>query len=308
MSNETAPQIPRATHGGKLHIGDAEFDCFVVVIDGVVERVITQASALRHLGKVPNGTEVRKNAMIPNVAILTSIAEDIRSRLPVSVASGIRRIEPLVCAHPHTNKTINGYRAEDLIEFCDLVLEADDADVLFGGQGALARRASRIIRGCARIGVAALVDEATGYQTERGPEDLRRAIDRYLAETPNEYERRFPREFFELIATLRGWRFDPSNPAAGFAYVIREYVYGRMLPGVVEAMDSMNPMDETTGLRARKHHQHLTHEDGVRVLMKHLDQLIVFARMARSWHDFVRDVDRYAPRYGTQFALSVEAA
>jgi hypothetical protein len=61
-----------------------------------------------------------------------------------------------------------GYEASDLIEICDMYLKARDAGKLLFSQKKLALQAEIIIRACAKVGIIALIDEATGYQKVRG--------------------------------------------------------------------------------------------------------------------------------------------
>jgi hypothetical protein len=54
-----------------------------------------------------------------------------------------------------------------LIEICDKYLEARDQKLLKGRQYNLAAQAEIIIRACAKVGIIALIDEATGYEKVR---------------------------------------------------------------------------------------------------------------------------------------------
>ena len=60
-----------------------------------------------------------------------------------------------------------GYEATLLIEICEGFLNAGDNGSLFEAQRRVAHRAEVILRACAKIGIIALIDEATGYQKVR---------------------------------------------------------------------------------------------------------------------------------------------
>jgi hypothetical protein len=66
----------------------------------------------------------------------------------------------------------SGYRAEILPEICDVYLRARDAGALFDRQMHIAVQADILIRGLAKVGIIALVDEATGYQSMRARDAL----------------------------------------------------------------------------------------------------------------------------------------
>jgi len=57
--------------------------------------------------------------------------------------------------------------ATKLIEICDKYMEAAELEMLKPSQGKLAKQAGIIMRSCAKIGIIALVDEATGFQKLR---------------------------------------------------------------------------------------------------------------------------------------------
>ena len=61
----------------------------------------------------------------------------------------------------------SGFPARFLADICDAVLEAREAGMLDSQQTRLAQRCELLVRGFARIGIIALVDEATGYQRIR---------------------------------------------------------------------------------------------------------------------------------------------
>lgn len=59
----------------------------------------------------------------------------------------------------------------------------------------------------AKVGVVALVDEATGYQTVRQRDELQRLLSKYIAEELQPWAKRFPDEFYTQMFRLRGWDY-----------------------------------------------------------------------------------------------------
>jgi hypothetical protein len=83
-------------------------------------------------------------------------------------------IEPIIC---HLGKMkINGFEAPVLVDICDGVLEARNHIELDVGQERVANEAEIIVRSVAKVGIIALVDEATGYQYERERFELQRIL------------------------------------------------------------------------------------------------------------------------------------
>ena len=164
--------------------------------------------------------------------------------------------------------------------------------------------ADTIVESFAELGVIALIDEATSYQRERGSDALQRILDRLVAAKAQPYEVRFPTDFYAEICRLRGWDFDATNPAGGFAYLTNDLVYSRLAPGVLDALREADPL-VAPGIRSRKLHQHLSADDGVRLLDGHLRSVIEIAKGAGSWPAFMRSIDRRFPKFGTQSCLPI---
>lgn len=73
--------------------------------------------------------------------------------------------EPLICSDG--GKKINGYKADILADICDVFLQARKEIELSVRQSIIAEQCEILMRAFARVGITALVDEATGYQYER---------------------------------------------------------------------------------------------------------------------------------------------
>src|SRR5262249_3751703 len=105
-----------------------------------------------------------------------------------------------------------GYDAELLPQVCELYLKFRDKSLTQTGK--IPSRYSHIIRACdilmrglARVGIVALVDEATGYQEVRDRRALEAILDRFLRKELAAWAKRFPDEFYQEIFRLRGWEW-----------------------------------------------------------------------------------------------------
>ena len=83
----------------------------------------------------------------------------------------------------------HGYEAETLVDVCKAVVRADDAGKLLETQKPMAAQARAIINALAKVGIAALIDEATGYQTERSPDALQLLVQAYIEKEKREWEK-----------------------------------------------------------------------------------------------------------------------
>ena len=191
----------------------------------------------------------------------------------------------------------NGYEATLLADLCDAILDARRAGALQDQQLHIAQQAEILVRGFARVGIVALVDEATGYQRDREEEDLQRLLSAYLSEERLKWASRFPREFYKQIYRLWGWTW-PTNgtrrtPEVG--KITNKLVYDKMPPGVLEQIRSLNPKRPGKHYREAKHHQHLSENLGQPQLHDHLMQLIAIMRVSNNRRDFERNFARAFP-------------
>jgi hypothetical protein len=143
----------------------------------------------------------------------------------------------------------------------------------------------------ARVGIVALVDEATGYQIVRKRDALAKILEAYISKELLPWAQRFPLEFYEEIYRLHKWEdLDPaSRSKPGYVgKLTNALVYERLPTGVLEQLRSQNPVDLETGKRKFKHHQFLTDQIGNPHLEKHLAKVIGLMQASDTWNDFKR--------------------
>ncbi|MGH3305049.1 MAG: P63C domain-containing protein [Streptosporangiaceae bacterium] len=145
-----------------------------------------------------------------------------------------------------------GYKAEILPMVCEVYLDAKNAGVPTKNQMAAAAAAEVLIRGPARVGIIALVDEATGYQEVRARRELEKILEMYVQEQFRPSVRTFPDEFFREIYKLHGWEFKPGQtqrtPQVG--KIIKHYIYGQLPEGVLAELEQLNPKNQKATGRA----------------------------------------------------------
>jgi len=153
-----------------------------------------------------------------------------------------------------------GYDATVLADICEAILSARSNDALSKQQKHIADKAEILVRAFARVGIVALVDEATGFQTNRGHDALRLLLERYIADGLQKWIHTFPDSFFAELDRL----YDNAPTTARsrpqyYGRFINKYVYDPIEHGYVKAeLDKLNITDE--GKRRAKFHQWLTGE------------------------------------------------
>ncbi len=189
-----------------------------------------------------------------------------------------------------------GYRAETLPQICEVFLKARDCGVLNDQQLKHAATADLIMRSLAKVGIIALVDEATGYQEFRDKTALQALLDKYLSVEAAKWAKTFPDEFYLGIFRLKKW-----NPAKELrhkpsvvAHITKDLVYNRLAPGLIESLEERNPMLDS-GRRKTCHHQFLTKEHGHSHLKGHLFMVQKIMKISNSWEDFMEKINSLLP-------------
>jgi hypothetical protein len=74
-------------------------------------------------------------------------------------------------------------------------------------QHQIAERCELLVRGFARVGIIALIDEATGYEKDKARDAIAEILQQFIAKELQPYVRFFPAEFYENLFRLRGLEF-----------------------------------------------------------------------------------------------------
>ncbi|HYS49456.1 MAG TPA: P63C domain-containing protein [Xanthobacteraceae bacterium] len=134
-------------------------------------------------------------------------------------------------------RTAYGYEATILADICDVILAArKQGNVWLPNQTHYADRCEILVRGFARVGIIALVDEATGFQQDRAKDALARILEAFIAKELRPWLRTFPNEFYQELYRLKGKEF-PQDTSYRPRYIglwTNDIVYNRLAPSVLE--------------------------------------------------------------------------
>jgi hypothetical protein len=291
--------VPKADFGSPDHplrIGDLEIPCYVLD-DG--RSVITQSGMLSAL-KMSQGTATKGGGdRIANFANTKSISPFISNALSDMIMNPIR--------FKSMGQLAYGYEATILPELCEAVLSARDADKLNYQQEHIAKQCDILVRAFARVGIIALVHEATGYQEIRDREALQEILKRYISKELLGWAKTFPMEFYKQVFRLKGWNWNDGRMSPIMGNIVNDLVYARLAPGVLEELRKRNPVTEK-GYREHRHFQYLTSDIGNPALMRHLYELIGMARpfALGEWDKYYDLVNRTFPKMNTNLLLPFE--
>jgi len=153
-----------------------------------------------------------------------------------------------------------------------------------------------LIRAFARVGVIALVDEATGYQQDRARDELNRILEAYVSKELLPWTQRFPDEFFRQAFRLHNWEYREGMKSPRYlGKLINKTIYEPMPPGVLDELRKVNPPGES-GYRRYRHHQFLTLDTGHPHLDKQIVAVTTLIRISKDKNQFWRHFDEAFPR------------
>ncbi|MBN3571319.1 P63C domain-containing protein [Burkholderia cenocepacia] len=288
--------LPWATHGSADHplkIGAVEIPCYVLE-DGT--RVLSQRGVVGGLGmkygsrasgadRLTGFLEGKAISPFVNKELMALIGNPIKFR--VSTGGG----------------AVFGYPATVLADICDVVLAARAEGVLQKQQEHIAAQAEILVRGFARVGIIALVDEATGYQRDRAANSLAKILEAFIAKELQPWVRTFPADYYEQLFRLRGLDYQKDTPKRPqyFGVLTNDIVYRRLAPGVLDELKRVSKGEN--GRPKHKLFQKLTQNIGYPKLREHLGSVVTLMKLSDNYRDFIQKLDKIHPPYGKTMQL-----
>jgi len=282
----------KATHGSANHplkIGEAELPCYVLE-DGT--RVLSQGGFADALGMARGGSMV---AGMNRLQLFVS-RKSVNPYIPNEIAE--RFANPISFITPEGNRA-NGFEAILLHDLCEAVLKAREAGVLQKQQMGIAAKCEILVRGFARVGIVALVDEATGYQRDREKDALAKILEAFIAKELQAWIQTFPADFYEQMFRLRGLKFSSASVQRPryFGNLTNDIVYKRLAPGVLNELKRVTPRNDE-GRPTAKYFQSLTTNIGYPKLKEHLGAVVALMKISKSWSQFMNLLNEHYPRQG----------
>lgn len=204
-------------------------------------------------------------------------------------------------------RIITGYDARILPVVCDIWLKARECGALQKQQLDKAQKAEILMRALAHVGIIAMVDEATGYQSIRAKDALAKILEAFVTKELQPYVKRFPPEFYESIFRLRGLAYPSATVKRPqyFGHITNDIIYRRLAPGVWKELKAKVLKDEV-GRARHKLFQHLTPTFGDPRLEKLITKVITIMELSRDWVDFKNKLDRLVPAFNETMQLPLD--
>lgn len=288
-------RIPEALYQGDLVIGSQSIDCYVLDNE---KRVIHKRGMAKALTLKSEGG---------NAFLKTMGRKSLGSALPEEIWDKINN--PLIFKAMGGDPG-HGYECTVLIDICVALSEAFREGQLHPAQEFIGLQAETIIRAAAKLGIVALIDEATGFIADKRKEEYRELFRDFIREEFREYKSEFPDQFFDMIYHIYGLRrSSKTQHPQFFGKFIRRYVYEPLANSrgaILTALDEKNPVVYMNGGRRYKMFQFLSDQVGMNALKTHLWQLVGIGNSVRNKAQFEKAFRNAFPGSQPELALDLE--
>jgi hypothetical protein len=266
----------KATHQGELKLGETILD--VAVLENG-QRIITQSAVFKAFGRNPRG-----NARVIGIPSFMD-AKNLQPFINEELMQVISKVEYLDI----DSKKRSGFDASIIPLVCDLYLEVrKQGKITDQKQAKTADQAEMLIRSLAKVGIIALVDEATGYQYERERFELQKILSLYIAEEILKWQLTFTDEFYKEVFRLWGLPFIPKyikNKPSFIGKLTTKYIYEQLPKGVLQKIKDNTPKTEK-GNWKYKFHQSLSPEVGREHLKKQITEVTTLMSVSSNKSEF----------------------
>lgn len=286
--------LPTAKHKGFLNLLEVNIPCYV--LDNG-QRVIGRTATTEMLSgfKAQGDLEgyLRSQNLKPFVDIDMVVAKMVSFRLP--------EVEQL-------GREAKGLPADLLIEICQglvAAMQASQQEVpkvkLTPRQIAMAVKASMFLAACAKVGLDALIDEATGYQFVREEDALQVKLRAYLEKEMRKWEKTFPDELWIEFGRLTNWHGSVTNRPKYWGQLVMALVYEYLDPDVARWLKENAPKPQ----KGQNYHQWLTSQYGLRKLVEHIWMLIGISRTCYNVDELKQKLEQMFGKGRVQYDLFI---
>lgn len=266
-------------HEGVLNLAGMQLPCYVLE-DGT--RVLSgrgMQDALKMVDDVDTGKQkagTRLQRYLTQKTLIPFIFKD----------KDTDHYNPIIC-YKGASK-INGYEATILIDICDGMLEARKVINLSQRQEIIAEQCEILVRSFAKVGLIALIDEATGYQYEREHFELQKILNAYISEEILKWQLTFTDDFYKEVYRLWGLPFIAKyirNRPSFIGKLTTKYIYDLLPKGVVSKIKEKTGKTDS-GNWKYKWHQSLTPEIGREHLKKQIIEVTTLMSVSHTKEQF----------------------
>jgi hypothetical protein len=287
------PEMPVARWRGTLNIVGLEVPCYVLD-DG--QKIIGRVSVTELLTGIKGGGALEKYIGVKSLEPFINKDLVLERFVPFRLAE----VEGL-------ERAVKGLPADLMIEVCQSFVAALQSTFdpksthprMSDRQIQMAMNASAFLSACAKLGLEALIDEATGYQYERAEDALQVKLRAFIADELRAWEKTFPDELWAEFGRLTGWQGGLTSRPKWWGKLVIELIYETLDPDVANYLKNNKP---PPGVRW---HRQLTENIGVRALVSRCYEIIGMAKDCHDMRELREKVARHYGREVVQLSLSL---
>lgn len=284
---------------GRLEVGSfANIDCVNAQRDKRIVRLVSFESFLQIVGISPRSP----TAFNSLARFLTS--PNVRTKRSESIVEKLR----------------NGYIVKDegrdlifidyriLTEFCRLMSWLRNSDMLNALRLEYAKNCERFMLGLADVGLAAMIDEATGYDKVKKRNEYQDLFKAFIREEHGDWVKEFPDDFFNHLYRVYHCERKGRNHPQFFAHVITKYIYWPLADSqgaILEKLKEKDPIVQKSGRRYRLH-QFLSEVIGKPALRMHIGSITTLLALSSDKGGFKRLFKKRYPKAGDQMEFDFD--
>lgn len=292
-------KILNATHQGELDLNGFKISS-AVLEDGtrvLVNRSLANAFGIKGAGAYWQKKKKEKGALLPEYLSAKYLQPFIPEKIYLSISNPI----------PYKNLQgveTDGIPAEFLADICDIYVKAGEKGA-FKNNPEIPEKAYDILLAFSKVGIIALVDEATGYQFDREKDALQKILRAYISEELLPWQKRFPDVFYKELFRLNGWDFT-VNGIKKRPGVIGKWtntlIYEQLPKGVLNELKKKVPISES-GNKTARYHQLLTVDVGEPNLNSQIQQIVTLFQLSDNMKHMWQQFEKLKQRQNGQLSL-----
>lgn len=262
--------LPSAIFWGSLDLMSKEVPCYV--LDNG-QRIIGRTAANEMLTGIKGGGNFENTISVRSLAPFL----DATSIIDQLVAFHLTGVENLGIA-------VKGMPADVFIDVCRAFVKALEASYnrppdanyppLTDRQKEMAVQASMFLAAVAKVGLDALIDEATGYQEIREKDALEVKLRAYLEGEMRKWEKTFPDELWIEFGRLTNWKGSIHKRPKYWGKLVMDLIYEYLDSDVAQWLRENAPRPKG----GQNYHQWLSSQYGLQKLIQHIWQVIGMAK------------------------------
>jgi len=288
----------KADYFGELDLNGIKISC-AVLEDGT--RVIVNRSLANAIGIKGSGAYWQKKKkgerLLPEYLSANYLTPFISNEFRESLYNPIPYIN-------NSGVLTEGVSADKLSDICDIYIKASEKGALPDNQH-IADNAYKLLLGFSKVGIIALVDEATGYQYEREKDELQKILKAYISEELLPWQKRFPDIFYKELFRLNGWNFTvggiKKRPGVIGTWT-NKLIYEQLPKGVLEELKKQTPVSES-GNKTVRYHQLLTEDIGSPHLTAQINQVVTLFQLSDTMEHMWNQFEKLKHRQSGQLEL-----